>query len=108
MLNVPSYQSSFFVQPLSNVVGWIASLSIDFSSGGGRLTLNIHPDMESAGAMKTPIAQITVGCGEKFGDVTFPPLEQILSDNGEHFQAIQDYLYSKLQTLPQFNGSTIL
>lgn len=100
-LQVPSYPSSYDVDPITDAYAWIAFLAIDFSSVQGNVILNINRSAEAANSGCSPDSQLSLPLGDKL-----PSLTQVITDNYEAFQTIRSYIYTKIKDLPAFSGAT--
>ncbi len=121
-LLVPSFAAHQFATPLTNAYAWVSGLAIDFGTGAGRATINVHPDVASALASKPPIDQVTIGLGDilvpaqgQTPAVTFPTLSQLVASATaeqkstptlDPFAALRAAIYSALISHPLFVGST--
>jgi hypothetical protein len=90
---------------------WAAAITFDFAAGDYSLTMNVHPDAESADAGKPPIAQSVYfgGQSEPGPDgvtIAMPTGAQVMTDLASEFAAIKAYLYGKLAAMPSQAGAT--
>lgn len=85
-LLIPSYPNLYDpASPVANAYGWISGLTLDASTGEGRLTLFIHPS-EAASEVAPPLFRVEVQLGQEFapGDgegsprLAFPSLAELM------------------------------
>jgi hypothetical protein len=121
-LVLPNYQSIYSETPIQNAVGYISLLTLDTSSpqGSGRIMVNINMDGPGADSYLPPIGQASISMNQTFDTgerdengnpvvVTFPDLSVLMSDPdfAVAFATIRTKLYTELQKLPLFAGSTL-
>lgn len=66
MLSIPSYPNPYATTPITNAVGWISFLALDFSTPvpSGRVVLNVNADAQGATQYKPPIVQKSYSLGQ--------------------------------------------
>lgn len=103
MLQIPSYPSKYSTAPVAGAVAWISGETLDLTRGTGEFTLNVHPDVESANAGKTPIDQVTITLGQdgtrKFVELMADP------EFASAFGVIAAKLYGEVVKHPLFSGA---
>ncbi len=121
-LSIPSYTTPYSSTPSTDAYAWSSNIAVDFASGNGRVTVNVHPDEASANAGLPPIDQIGVTLGEVLvpanGDtpaITFPDLTGLIAEAAQAvvdepsltpFDAIRQVIYTNLKNHPKLEGST--
>jgi hypothetical protein len=109
-LQLPSYPDPTSTTPAADAYVWITSLSIDFGSGTGVVTVAVNRDAASAAALLPPLARVAVGLGST--PATSPyQLQSLTADMADPtfaaaFATIRETLYTQLMTLAPFAGAT--
>lgn len=116
-INIPSFPDPSRTIPITNAYGWIAFEALDGNTGTGRITLNIHPDADSANAFLTPATRLDVSLGELLNPASpgepamkFPSLMELMAnpDFAQAYGIILYILYTALLNHPKLEGSTIV
>lgn len=94
--------------PIQNAYGWNCFLALDLVTGQGKFVISFHPDANAWQAR--PISTIEIALGQKFGDLTFPTLAELMADDGFRldFNAIGAKLYAEaVRVVPALAGATL-
>jgi hypothetical protein len=119
-INIPEFPNPFDPNtPLTNVYAWLSFISLEISSGSGKLTLNLHPN--EAAWQGQPLAQIDIALGEplKDGDpnaeppiapINFPTLLELMTipEFVSAYNTIGGILYQKALDHAKLANATIL
>src|SRR4051812_37856619 len=99
-LNIPEFPSPYMAAPFQNAYGWITSISLDFASQSGRLTVSVHASSADAGA--SPIGTVVLQLGQivqadPSGQVAISTLSELMEnpDFVSAFNVLRTILYNE-------------